>query len=256
MEKIQIDPIIKWPGGKRRQARQLISMMPEHDCFVEVFFGGGGLFFSRAKRPACEVINDINTELINMYFVVKSDIEALINELDWSITARALFQMHKTADLAQLTPVQRAARFLYLQNHSFGAKVAGQTFGTDTTGRAPNLVALISKLRAAHTRLNGVYIENLPWQDCIKRYDRPHTLFYLDPPYWQLAGYGVSFGWEQYAQIANLMMEAKGKVMLSINDHPDIVGLFRDFRGASVQVRYSNGNGKSKLSTELIYCNF
>ncbi|MFC3873258.1 MULTISPECIES: hypothetical protein [Neisseria] len=45
------------------------------------------------------------------------------------------------------------------------------------------------RLKAAQQRLNGVYIENEPWEKCFKRYDREHIFFYADPPYWQLAGY-------------------------------------------------------------------
>lgn len=43
----KIDPVVKWPGGKRKQAKRLIEMMPAHTCFLEMFFGGGALFFAR-----------------------------------------------------------------------------------------------------------------------------------------------------------------------------------------------------------------
>ena len=41
-------------------------------------------------------------------------------------------------------------------------------------------------------------VENLSWQDCLARYDRAHTFFYADPPYWQTEGYGVPFDFDQY----------------------------------------------------------
>ena len=255
-----IEPIIKWPGGKRKLARQLIEMMPDHKCFVEVFFGGGGVFFSRPERAKCEVINDIKEELINLYLVVQQEIEGLLDAIQWDISSRSLFRLHKDADLTALSRVQRAARFLYLQQHAFGGKVCGQTFGTDTTRGGPNLKALRERLVLAHSRLNGVYIENLSWQDCIKRYDRAHTFYYLDPPYWQLTGYGVPFGWEQYQEMAAMMAASKGKMMLSINDHPDIKELFKSFRIEEIEVQYTigrrNGVGSSKTSGELIICNY
>lgn len=67
-------------------------------------------------------------------------------------------------------------------------------------------------------------------KDCMKRYDRPHTFFCLDPPYWETEGYGVDFSFEQYEQMAEVMRSCKGKVMLSINDYPDIRRVFEGCR--------------------------
>ena len=58
--------------------------------------------------------------------------------------------------------------------------------------------------------------------DCIRRYDRPHTFFFMDPPYWETEGYGVTFGWEQYEQLASMLRKLKGKAMVTLNDHPAI----------------------------------
>lgn len=96
----------------------------------------------------------------------------------------------KMARPETLTDIQRAARFFYLQQHAFGGKVTGQTFGTATTGPAINLLRIEENLSAAWQRLAGTYVENLSWLDCAQRYDRAHTFFYMDPPYWQTAGYG------------------------------------------------------------------
>ena len=60
----------------------------------------------------------------------------------------------------------------------------------------------------------------------MRRYDRGHTFFYCDPPYWQTEGYGVPFEFDQYEQLAEFMRSCKGKVMVSINDHPDIRACF------------------------------
>ena len=118
-----------------------------------------------------------------------------------------------------MTDIQRAARFFYLQHNAFGGKTVQQHFGTATTSKAWDASQIEVKLKTAKDRLKGVYIENESWDRCFKRYDREHTFFYADPPYWQTAGYDQSFGWEQYELLAKVMAESKGKVMLSINDH-------------------------------------
>ncbi|CRI55390.1 hypothetical protein CCOS191_0854 [Pseudomonas sp. CCOS 191] len=74
-----------------------------------------------------------------------------------------------------LTDLQCAARFLYLQQHAFGGKVTGQTFGTATTGPAINLLRMEENLSAAWQRLAGTYFANLFWFVCAERYDRAHT---------------------------------------------------------------------------------
>lgn len=154
-----------------------------------------------------------------------------------------------------LTDVQRAARFLFLQRSAFAGKVSSRNFGTATTA-APrlNLLRIEEELSAAHLRLAEVYIEHLPWRECIERYDRPRTLHYCDPPYWQTEGYGVAFGWEQYEALAEVMRTCSGKVMLSINDHPDIRRLFHGFRTELIPITYSMGNrsGSGAKRTELV----
>lgn len=98
-----------------------------------------------------------------------------------------------------LTDIQHATRFYYLQQNAFGARIEGQTCGTaTTTPPGLNLLRLEETLSASHLRLSSTFfIEHLSWQACIERYDRSHTLFYMDPPYWQTEGYGVPFDIEQ-----------------------------------------------------------
>lgn len=79
------------------------------------------------------------------------------------------------------------------------------------------------------------------------RYDRPHTLFYLDPPYWETEGYGVPFAWDQYAAMAAKMRTIKGKAVLSINDHPAIRDCFKEFDMEALTIDYTVGGGASRV---------
>lgn len=154
-----------------------------------------------------------------------------------------------------LTDIQRAARFFYLQQHAFGGRVSGQTFGTATTGSAINLMRIEENLSMAWQRLAGTYVENLPWLKCAQKYDRPHTFHYMDPPYWGTQGYGTGFEFEEYERMAEFMRTCTGKVMVSINDHPDIRRVFEGFRFETLGIRYCNKNqrqGKAEVSGELV----
>ncbi len=116
--------------------------------------------------------------------------------------------------------------------------------------------SLEENLSAAHLRLSCSYIEHLDWQACVKKYDRPHTFFYMDPPYWETEGYGVPFEFDQYEQMAELMRTMKGKSMLSINDHPDIRRVFGEFEMEVVDINYIVGGGKGAAWKELIIYNW
>ena len=245
-------------GGKRRLADRIIPLFPAHECYVEVFCGGAALYFLRPVPARTEVINDINGELVNLYRCVQHHLEEFVRQFKWALTSRQVFKWLQDAKPEGMTDIQRAARFYYLQQHAFGGKVDGQTFGTATTGPAINLCRIEENLSAAHLRLAGTYVENLSWRECVKRYDRAHTFFYMDPPYWQTEGYGVPFEFGEYEEMARVMGNCKAKVMVSINDHPDIRRVFKDFHIFETGIKYSTGNvhGEAAASTELVIMNY
>lgn len=244
-------------GGKRRLAKHLIPLFPEHSCYVELCAGGAALFFMRPQPAKCEVLNDINGQLVNLYRVVQHHFDEFVRQFEWTLTSREVFARLQRTPPDTMTDIQRAARFFYLQHTAFGAKPTDRHFGTATTGKAWNAADISGRLKAAQQRLGGVHIENEPWEKCFKRYDRPHTFFYADPPYWQLSGYDRAFDWAQYEMLAEAMAAAKGKVMLSINDHPDIRKLFEPFNILRLELAYSVGRDKTqKTSGELVICNY
>lgn len=246
-------PIVPWLGGKRRLADIIIPRFPPHTCYVEVFAGGAALYFLRPPADV-EVINDVNGELVNLYRVVQHHLEEFVRQFKWALSSRQVFKWLQDTPPAGMTDIQRAARFFYLQHHAFGGKVDGQTWGTATTAPPVNLLRVEEQLSAAHLRLAGTHVEHLDWRECMRRYDRAHTLFYLDPPYWQTEGYGVPFPWAEYEAMANMMKSLQGKAILSINDHPDIRRCFSGFHMESLDIGYSLNNraGAAAQRSELV----
>jgi len=238
-------PIIPWMGGKRRLAQPILELFPAHECYVEAFCGAAAIYFT--KQPSdVEVLNDINGELVNLYRVIQHHVEEFARQFKWALSSRQVFEWEQLKDPRTLTDIQRAARFYYLQKHSFGGRVDGQNFGTATTsGPRLNLLRLEEELSQAHLRLYGTYVENLPWADVVARYDRPHTLFYLDPPYWETEGYGVEFGFENYLRMAELARTVKASMVISINDHPKIRETFSGLHMESLGITYTVGGGGS-----------
>jgi DNA adenine methylase len=238
-------PIIPWLGGKTRLAKHIIPLFPAHQCYVEAFAGAAALFYK--KDPVkVEVLNDLNGELVNLYRVVKYHLEEFVHQFNYALFSRQMFEWAKMSVPETLTDIQRAARFYYLQKASFGGKVAGQTFGTATTS-PPKLRVSDARddLLASWERLSRVTIENLDWATCIKKYDRPHTLFYLDPPYYQTAGYGVEFGLDQFEKIADILRTMKGKAVVSVGDHQEMHRIFSGFNIKAVPITYTVGGAKN-----------
>ncbi len=251
-------PFIAWQGGKRRLADIIIPMLPEHQCYVEPFAGGAAIYF--IKEPSkVEVLNDINGELVNLYRVVKHHLEEFLKQFKWALASRQMFEWERMTHPETLTDVQRAARFYYIQKLCFGARPVKPTFGTATTSPPRlNLLRIEEDLSMAHLRLARTCIERLPWHECIDKYDRPDTFFYMDPPYYESAGYGIEFDLCNYGKMSELASTMKGKCIISINDHPEMRRAFKGLKMKKTSIRYTVGGAKAsgKQSGELIYRNF
>lgn len=251
-------PIIPWIGGKRRLAKNLLPQFPEHTCYVEPFCGAAALYFLKVPSKV-EVINDINGELVNLYRVIQHHLEAFIQQFKWALVSRQMFEWLQITPEATLTDIQRAARFYYLQKQAFGGKLEGQTFGTATTSPPRfNLLRIEEDLSQAHMRLARTFIEHMDWAKCIEKYDRPHTLIYCDPPYWQTEGYGVEFGFENYSRMAELARSIEGKMLISVNDIPEMRHVFAGLSMDTVDVHYTlRGAGRdSGRQRELVIRNW
>lgn len=252
-----VQPVAGYIGGKRRLARTLVERIAAtpHGIYAEPFVGMGGVFFRRTAAPRSEVINDRNGEVVNLFRILQRHYPQFMDTLRFQITSRREFERLKASDPATLTDLERAGRFLYLQRLAFGGKVAGRTFGVDPQGAARfNLMRLAPLLEEVHERLAGVVIENLDWQAFIDRYDRPETLFYLDPPYHGSEDdYGRDlFGRDQFEVMAERLRALRGKFILSINDVPEIRKIFAEFAMEGAELTYTVGGGKGTPARELI----
>ena len=257
------EPIAPYLGGKRLLAKTIVPIIEKipHNIYAEPFMGMGGIFFRRTQKPKCEAINDINSEIVNMFRMVERFPDYLADMLKFKICSRAEFKQMLATPPLLLTELERAVRYLYIQKNAFGGKVRGQAFGVDV-GRSGRLISekLIPQIQELHRRLAGVYIECLPYQEFIARYDRKDTLYYLDPPYWNCEndyGKGI-FGKADFDELAKRLKEIKGKFIMSINDVPEIRHIFRFFYIQEVKTRYTiatKETGQSKQAKELLIGN-
>jgi len=249
---------LSYLGGKSLLAGKIAARIPDHHCYCEVFAGAAWLLF-RKEESTVEIINDINVELVTLFRVVKNHLDEFVRYLRWMLVARDEFERLKEAKPETLTDIQRAIRFFYLLKAGYASRIKNPTFSVGTTGRSNfNLLRIEEELSQVHLRLVRVYIENLPFEKFIPRFDRPDTFFYLDPPYLGFEncyGDGI-FRREDFTKLNELVKGLKGKFILSINDHPEIRLLFKGFRIKKEATLYTAAKTTKKKVNELVISNF
>jgi DNA adenine methylase len=250
-------PVAPYIGGKRNLASVVVKRIAaiEHRTYVEPFVGMGGVFLRRPFKAPSEVINDISQDVTTLFRVLQRHYVALMDMLRWQITSRTEFERLVAAKADTLTDLERAARFLYLQRTAFGGKVEGRNFGVSLgTSARFDVTKLGAVLEDVHERLAGVVIERLPWADLLARYDRPETLFYLDPPYFGCEGdYGAGvFARDDFERLALALGNLKGRFLLSLNDRPEVRQIFAAFSMEAVKTTYSIASGRPQGAGELL----
>lgn len=255
-----VSPPAAYLGGKRNLSARLVARIAAipHETYVEPFVGMGGVFLRRDRRPRAEVINDLSGDVAGLFRILQRHYEAFIGELRWKLTSREDFARLRGTEATNLTDLERAARFLYLQRLAFGGKIQGRTFGVSKGLPARfDVTKLEPMLAEVHERLAGVVIEQLPYGDLIRRYDSPGTLFYLDPPYVGCEGdYGDGFQPDDFRTLADQLSGIAGRFILSINDTPLSREVFGRFTIEPVQTTYtiSSRSGGQRVG-ELIITN-
>ena len=254
-------PPCPYKGGKSRMADRVVDLIESvnYSVYAEPFFGMGGIFFRR-KIKGAEFINDLNRDVWNLFQVLRTRYTEFIEFCQWSIASRMEYERLKKINPESLSEIERAYRFLYLQRLTFGGRVIGQSFAVSKDGHPCrfNIYEMEANLKNIHKRLVGVVIECLPYFEFIKRYDKDHTLFYLDPPYFGVENiYGKDLFFEEdFQKMADILKNINGKFIMSINDAPEIREIFKDFKIQEIDTIYSAAKNQNQNITELLICNF
>ena len=238
---------LSYVGGKSKLSSTIIRQIPPHKTYCEVFSGAAWVFFAK-DASKCEILNDFDGDLIDCYRVIQNHLEEFLKQFKWLLSSRKLFEEWKQQQEAGgLTDIQRAARYYYLQRQAFGGNVRNRTFGASAARRPRvNLLRLEEELSEVHLRLAETVIENLPWEVCLGKYDKPETFFYLDPPYFKFPYYKHNLQFKDYQVMAQRLSKLQGKFLLSINDCPEMRETFSDFSISPVTVGYSMARDKKK----------
>lgn len=179
-------PLIRYHGGKWRLAPWVIAHFPPHRVYVEPF-GGAASVLLRKPRAYAEIYNDLDSEIVNLFRVVRERGDELVRALELTPFARDEFSAsyEPSADQleqARLTVLRAAAGF---GSASVNGQVSGFRANSNRLHTTPALDwrNFPGKLPAIIERLRGVVIENRDAAEVMRQHDGPSTLHYVDPPY-------------------------------------------------------------------------
>ena len=220
--------VFRYIGGKAALAEWIISLMPNHVCYVEPFGGSAAVLFQK-PISAYEIYNDLAEEVYYFFKALREESEQLQQFLKYCPASRKLIKEYAKTDPASLELVERAGRFFLLTMWSYSGKPVGGSLpvrhgfrrdgSTRAVGDGLNYMRKVDVLPFFAERLRPVVLENLDYKDLIKRYDAPNTFFYCDPPYLDVNHYMIKFSKQDHQDLSALLHEIKGKAMVSYYQH-------------------------------------
>ncbi len=174
---IPIDHLFPYIGGKKVLRPYIVPMIPgDISTYVEPFFGGGAIYFARERWAPCEIINDLNDEIINLYRVVKERGEEFAREFNFVFSSRSFFNRMRDFTPPRNCEYFQAFKTLYLLNFCFGARIVNPSYAPRNLS---SVEAIQSRIIAISKRLQKTNIECLDYSVLLERYDKPDVFFYL-----------------------------------------------------------------------------
>jgi len=247
-------PVLAYYGSKWRLAPKIISLMPPHKRYVEVF-GGSATVLLRKQKVQFEVYNDNYGEVVNFFRCLRDHHDELIRVLTLTPYSRKEYEIAKNNNGKSVDAIERARRFYILswQGRTSGGKsrYTGWKRWMGTGGHFP---PICEELYTVADRLSRVLIEDLDFADVISDYDSSDTMFYVDPPYLGHS-YATQKGTEEFhLRLAESLVMCEGYVVLSAFEsilYDDIYGSM-GWKNISMSSRNVRGN----KTTEALWMNY
>ncbi len=214
-----------WFGGKQYLVSHLLSLLPPHDVYVEVFGGAGSLLFN--KLPSrLEIYNDIDSGVVGFFRVLRDPTQfaQLKQSLDLTPFSREEWMDCRNTWQDVDDPVERARRWWVQVVQSFSGASGrnhGWKFSTEAQPHKPqNYRRLIEALPRFSERLSCVQIEHGNYQEMFARYDAPDVCFYCDPPYLPETRrtrneYAHEMSYDEHLRFLETVRADRGRVLVS-----------------------------------------
>ena len=178
-------PFLRWAGSKRKLIPRLAPYWnSSFERYVEPFMGSACLFF--AIDPPSALLSDLNPELIHTFRTIRDEPESVHDVLSHFPLGKRAYYKIREKNPKKLSPIVRAARFVYLNRFCFNGIYRTNTNGDfnvpyapDGTGALPSL----QFLKSASARLRKTSIRCGDFETILLREARANDFIYMDPPY-------------------------------------------------------------------------
>ena len=230
----------------------LAKMIPEDiKTYVEPFGGAAWVLLYKPRWAPCEVYNDLDCRLVNLFLQAKYHPRALDEEIRGVPMSRQLFEAY----LANpgITEIQRAARFFFVINRSFGG--LGSYFAVQPGCPAVSSLQRADMLPELSQRLSQVVIEQLDYSVVIDKYDRYDSFFLVDPPYSIGLTYCNSADFD-HVRLHDRLSSVKGRWILTYDDSDYIRELYSGYNIQSVSRRRGIIVDSEAMYSEIIVSNY
>ena len=270
-----LSPMLKWVGGKRQLLSEIVPMLDSKcSTYIEPFVGGGAVLFSMQPKKA--IINDYNQELINVYRMVRDNLDELIealeiheekNSSEYYYEIRAL---DREDNFDRMSDVEKAARIIYLNktcyNGLYRVNSAGQFNSPYGKYKKPNIVnEPVLRAISKYFNENDIEILNGDYRHALRNLDSK-AFVYLDPPYMPISssssftGYTEGgFGYNSQVELKNecdRLREQGIRFVQSNSDCEVIRELYKDYNIKTVKAKRSINsvaNKRGEINEVLIY---
>jgi DNA adenine methylase len=220
-----------WYGGKQALAPLLVSLLPAHRVYCEVFGGSGALLFAKAPSEL-EILNDLDSGVANFFRVLRQpeQARALQRQLELTLYAREEYYDCLKGWNEANDPVEKARMWYTAVMQSMNCSIRATGWSsTKKPGSNPAQAwhNSIANLAACHDRLfkAHVQIDHRDFASVIHAYDSAATCFYLDPPYLpdtrkKAQCYLQEMNEDDHKRLLSCILNVKGMVLLSGYTHP------------------------------------
>jgi DNA adenine methylase len=261
-------PFLRWAGSKRKLLPQLTPYWGVgFKRYIEPFVGSAALFFS--LRPPDAILSDINPELVQLLEAVRDHPQAVHKKVTSYPRGKRTFYQLRNLKSGDLTPIERAARLLFLNRFCFNGlyrtNLKGDfnvPFSPEGTGSLPlrrDLLAAAKSLRRAELRCGD-------FEGVIFGTVRAGDFVYMDPPYAVsnrriFRQYGPqSFGLDDLGRLSAALVEInrrKARFVLTYADCREARRAFAqwDSRRVYTQRNISGFARHRRRAAELVFTN-
>ena len=257
-----------WYGGKATHLDWLLPLLPRAYHFVDLFGGSAAVILSREPSPI-ETYNDRDGELVNFFHVLRDHTDELIHAI--VLTPYSREEYVRCIPCGEGSELERARRFFVVASQTMNGKAQSPSPGqwshavtTSHYGMAATVskaLGCVNRLPGVAARFKSIQVENRPALDIIRLYDRPGTLFYVDPPYVHASrvttdAYRYEMTDREHRGLARALHRCKGRAAISGYRCDLMDKLYGDWQRIDATPRPCHASKDQAMRQESLWVNY